>query len=364
MEIAEVVTWTAPFSSGTWLDESRISTPLNPYPAFRDRRSSWRGQGSALTWVILRSDDPAVFGVGQTRGGSVTEALIRDHYAPLLRGAVAAPRPLAELLRRASGPYADGGIQAMAVSAVELALWDLVARAAGVPLVELLGGAPGTLPYYLTAPDPELLLSVSAEILEHAHTVKVPMPDGPEDGMLGMRRNLERVERVRELIPGHVGVSVDCFMSWDRAYAQRFANAARDLGLDWIEEPLRPGDAAGYRALRDSLGGIRIAGGEHSFGLEQGLRFLEDAAVDVFQADVTWCGGIATAQTLADVAHESGTVFAPHAAGLQPWSLHLLGAMGPQVLTEVLLGLNGDVTLPAIGDGPGVGLDPETLGAP
>ena len=78
MLIRNVAVKVSPFSTGTWLDESRVSTPLSRYPEFAERRSSWRGPGSDLVWVLIETDDPDVFGVGQSRGGvDVVEQLGR-----------------------------------------------------------------------------------------------------------------------------------------------------------------------------------------------------------------------------------------------------------------------------------------------
>lgn len=362
MEITEIAVRTAPFSRASWLDARRVSTPMSGFPEHAANRSSWRGPGSDLVWVLIRTDDPSVFGVGQARGGAVTAALIEEHLRMLLvgRDGTAVVRRTQEM-ERAVAPYAAGGLSAMAVGACELALWDLAARAVDAPLRALLGGSTDQLPYYLTVDQPSTLAAVDPAIVAEAAVVKVPMARGPVDGLRGVCENLQRLEELRALIPDHVGIAVDCFMSWDVAYSTRFARDARGLGLDWIEEALHPDDLEGGRELRARLEGIRVAGGEHTFGLGAGVRLVESRAVDVVQQDITWCGGLAVAQTVARLALDSGFVFAPHTAALHPWALHLLSAMGPGVLAEILVGL-GEVRVPEPGRGPGVGIDPSTIG--
>lgn len=351
------------FSTGTWLDQRRISTPMARFPRFAERRSSWRGPGADVVWVHVETEDDEVFGIGQTRGGAVVAEAIRGHLLPLLLGQdVREVRRLSEECARAMYPYGAGGLVAMATSAVELATWDAAARAAGVPLFRLLGGTPGPLPYYLTMPAADI--EAPASLLAGAALVKVPMPFGPADGAPRLSENLAVLEAVRDRVPDDVPLAVDCFMSWDVPYAVAFAQAAAPLGLHWIEEPLAPEDLAGHRRLRDAVAPTRVAGGEHVFGLRAGTDVLASGAVDVVQPDVTWCGGLATARGISEQAAAGGVVFAPHNAAAQPWALHLLAACPPPILTEVLLGTGATSAAqpPAPVDAPGVGVDPGDVG--
>lgn len=299
--------------------------------------------------------------MGQARGGSVAAALVEDHLAPLLIGQdVREVQRLTAELTPASAPYAAGGAQSMATSALELALWDAAARAAGQPLFRLLGGTPGPLPYYLTAAHPEVELP--ARLLEDAACVKVPMPFGPADGIRSIPKNVEVLANLRDRVPADVPLAVDCFMSWDVPYAVAFARAAEALGLAWIEEPLAPDDVAGHRELRNAVTPVRVASGEHGFGLRAGLELVSGRAVDVLQTDITWCGGLSVALTLANVAAAHGVTFAPHASGIQPWAQHLLAACRPSGLAEILVGLDGNAAVPAPSTTPGVAIDPAAVG--
>lgn len=363
MIIKSVSVLTAPFSGSRWLDRQRISTPMSWFPEHAASRSTWRGPGSDLVWVHITTDDPEVYGIGQSRGGAVTAALIDHHFRELLvgRNGSAVVRRTEEL-RRAAQPYAGGGIAAMGTSACELALWDLSSRASGLPLTTMLGGAFESLPYYLTVAGPDQLREVDDSIVDGAAVVKVPAPYGVADGRRHLSDNIRVLEQLRGILPDHVGIAVDCFMSWDVPYATSVARLAEPLGLRWIEEPLQPEDFAGYAELRARMGTVGVAGGEHLFTLQQGIRFIEQRCADVLQIDVTWCGGITVAQTLGRLAQEQGMVFAPHASALQPWALHMLGAAGPGAMAEILVGVGGDVAVPAPARGPGVGIQPASVG--
>jgi len=344
---------------------TRVSVrTMSWFTAYADRRSSWRGPGADLVWIWIETDEPDVFGIGQSRGGAVTVALIEQHLSHLLIGSDALEvARRTEEIRRATSPYAAGGIAAMGASACELALWDLSARFAGVPLVTLLGGSGDPLPFYLTVADVAALDGIEEPAIRDAELVKRPARFGPADGRDGFRANLNDLVVLRERLPDSVGVAVDCFMSWDVAYAAEFARAAAELGLVWIEEPLPPDDLKGYAELRGRVSPVRIAGGEHLFSLRDGLRFIEGRCADVLQVDVTWCGGLRLAATLGAVAQDNGIRFAPHAAATQPWALHMLGAAGPGALAEIMVGLGSEGVLrPAPGTTPGVGIAPASVG--
>lgn len=367
MRISSVETVVAPFSTGTWLDQQRVASPMSVFERFAANRASWRGPGADLVSVLIRSSEGASYGIGQTRGGAVIDAIVRDHLAPMLIGS----DPLdivtrTEELKRATAPYARGGVSSMAVSAVELALWDLGARAAGVPLCTMLGGSSDSaLPTYVTCRSPQQLTTIAAADLSRLHAVKVGMPYGPPDGPDGLAGNLKLLREFREVLPDAVPLAVDCFMGWTESYTAQFASSTNGLNVAWIEEPLPPEDIDGYRRLRAVVSPIQLAAGEHLFGIAEALRYLELGCVDILQPDVTWCGGIRVAATLAAVAAERGVVFAPHAGGNQPWATHLLTAAGPAILAEVLLGLENPPTVPArLKPGIGVGLRPEQGGFP
>lgn len=364
MNIAGIDVLCESFSRGTWLDESRVSTPLSHSNRFGERRSSWRGPGADLVWVRVRTDDPAVFGVGQARGGAVAASLLTEHLAPLVVGReLCGIESTVRELRLAALPYADGQLLAMACAAVELALWDALARECEVPLVTLLGGAAADpLRYYLTAPDASALAAVDPQVIARAEAIKVPARYGPADGSAGIARMIADLDEARSALPASVPLAIDCFMSWDVAYTRRFAHAARDLGLAWIEEPVLPDDIEGYRELRASLGPVAVAGGEHLSSLRAALRFVDERCVDLVQPDVTWCGGLSVAQTIGRVAVAHGLGFAPHGGALHPWAVHLVASFGTAALLEVILGVDGRVEVPTPGTGLGVGIDPEAVG--
>jgi L-rhamnonate dehydratase len=367
VKVTGIGTVVTPFTAGTWLDDRRVSSPMTPFSRFSQARSSWRGPGADNVHVLVRTDSPDVFGVGLSRGGRVTQRIITDHLRFLLEGTE--PREIRlrhEEMTRAIAPYAAGAAGSMAVSALELALWDLLARSLNVPLYRILGGAAQPLPYYLTSPGPGGAIAVESSAGPKA--LKLPMPCGPPDGAEGMRENVLTLRAARESVGGDLPLAVDCFMSWDVPYATEFARRAEPFGLAWIEEPLPPDAVDALASLRRLISPVRVASGEHLFGLPAMYAYLEREAVDVLQIDVTWCGGLSVAQAAASAAISRGVTFAPHASGTQPWAVHLLSTLGPLGLAEVLAGITpGDIAPdriapPVPAERPGVGIEPADLG--
>src|SRR5262249_24013437 len=149
---------------------------------------------------------------------------------------------------------------------------------------------------------------------------------GPWDGRAGLERNVQAVAEARQAAGPGVEVMVDCFMAWDVDYTLRFARAAREHDLRWIEEPLPPDDYAGYATLPRRVGGTQIATGGHEDGRGGFWELLGRGCADVLQPDVAWAGGLSEVRRIAALAAAHDVIVVPHAGGLQPWTVHLMVA--------------------------------------
>ncbi len=338
MKITGIRTIVEPYTSGTWLDQAQaIANPMFRFSRFRGARSTWRGPGSDAVRVFVLTDEGLV-GAGECRGGVVAKAIIDSHLAALLRN----QNPLDIELRweemwRALLPYGRRGVTVMAMSGIDLALWDLLSKWAGQPLYRLLGGsAHESLPVYATHPDPARLVS------EGYVGLKVPMPCAVEDGKVGFRRNVETVAAARQAVGPDIDLMVDCFMSWDVAYTLRFAQATREYDLRWIEEALPPDDYEGYARLRREINWTQIATGEHEYTRWGFAQLLGAGGADVIQPDVAWAGGITEVRRIAALASAHGVSVVPHAGALQPWTVHLMTATPNCTLAESIVFGAGD----------------------
>jgi L-alanine-DL-glutamate epimerase-like enolase superfamily enzyme len=184
-----------------------------------------------------------------------------------------------------------GGVASMAISAVDVALWDLKARSLDLPLVTLLGSARASAEAYgsggftsQTIPELERLLGGGAK--EGLRRVKMKIGrDSSAD--------VARVAAARRAVGDEVALFVDANGGYTRKEALHRAEAFADLGVAWFEEPVSSDDVEGLRLLRDRApAGMDIAAGEYGYDLFDFRALLEGGAVDVLQADASRCGGI------------------------------------------------------------------------
>ncbi len=332
MRIVDVRTYIAPPPSRSWLNETQVVTPMAIYPQYKGKRSSWRGPNSQDLFIQVVTDE-GLAGLGITRGGSVIQTIVEQHLRSLLLGAD--PRNvelLWEQMYRATLPYGRKGAPVMALSGVDLALWDLLAKWMGQPLYRVLGGATqDALPVYATHPDPAAL------VREGYVGTKLPMAYGPADGKAGLRKNVERVAEVRGIVGPDIAVMVDCWMSWDVEYTLAFARAAEPYGLRWIEEPLPPDDYDGYAELRRRLTNTPISTGEHEYTRWGFKELLTRGCADVIQPDLAWSGGITEIRRVAAMAAAYGIPVVPHNGVMQPWATHFMLATPNCPLAEYVV---------------------------
>ena len=122
-----------------WTEHAEVASPMSHYPRFKRLRSSWRPTWPSVACLVTAQD--GTWGLGMTRYGSPVAAIINDHLAPLLVGeSCLAVEVLWDMMQRMTSPYA-GGLSCYAVSAIDLALWDLLGKLTAQPVYQLLGGA-------------------------------------------------------------------------------------------------------------------------------------------------------------------------------------------------------------------------------
>jgi L-talarate/galactarate dehydratase len=224
------------------------------------------------------------------------------------------------------------GAATQALAAIDVALWDLKAKRAGLPLAKLLGAHRDSVRCYNTSGgflhEPiEQVLDNATRTLESGVggiKIKVGQPDRAED--------LRRVRAVREHIGDDAPLMVDANQQWDRPTAMRVGRALEEFGLVWIEEPLDAYDAEGHAALARSLD-TAIASGEMLTSVAEHAELIRHDAVDILQPDAPRIGGITQFLRLAALAEHRNLQLAPHFAmeihvhlaaayPLEPWVEH------------------------------------------
>lgn len=253
-----------------------------------------------------------------------------------------------------------GGLSAFAISAVDIALWDIKAKAQSLPLHSLLGSSRRRLPAYASDGcwlDGPTSVANQAERFAAAGFSAVKMRFGrrdPED-------DLRALEAVRGAVGGAVEVLVDVNQGWQRDRARTYGARLPAFGVRWLEEPLPSEDVAGLADLRRALA-LDIVAGENAYMLDGARQLLDSAAVDVLMPDLQRIGGVTGWIRTRDLAHERATPLMPHLfpevsvhllAGEPSGSLEWVSWLSP-LLAQPLDVREGSVVVP---DGPGIGLN-------
>ncbi len=267
--------------------------------------------------VLVEARGGGCTGIGYTYGDPATGVLVRDTLASQVEGHDALDvRATAERLRRACRNLGRPGIGAMAIAAIDTALWDLKARLLDLPLVTLLDCAHDGVPVYgsggfTSLPDDELADQLVGWAIEGIPRVKMKIGREP-------KRDLERVAAARAAIGESCELFVDANGAFDRQrelaleLAGRFAS---ELGVSWFEEPVSSEDLAGLRFMREHApAGMEIAGGEYGYTLASFTQLLAAEAVDCLQADVTRCEGITGFLEVAALCEAQHVPFSAHCA--------------------------------------------------
>lgn len=246
----------------------------------------------ATTIVVVQASGGGHRGLGYSYTHAAAARLIADTLGPLVVGGDAmAPAVAADLMLKRVRNLGHSGIAASAMSAVDIALWDLKARLLDVPLVDLLGQVRGTVPVYgsggFTSYSIERLTEQLAGWVARG-IGQVKMKVGSDAG-----QDAARVHAVRAAIGAEAGLFVDANGAYDRKLALEMAARFRQDGVTWLEEPVSSDDVDGLRLLRDRApAGMDIAAGEYGYSLDDFRRLLDVGAVDVLQLDATRCGGV------------------------------------------------------------------------
>jgi L-talarate/galactarate dehydratase len=203
------------------------------------------------------------------------------------------------------------GLVAQAYSAIDLALWDLKGKAAGLPLYKLLGGARESAPAYGSDTawlwmSPEQILDASRPYLDQGLMgIKVKVGADPE-------ADADRLTRIREGLGDDAWLAVDANERYDFGTALAMGHFFEDeIGADWFEEPIACEDVAGHARLKARLE-IPIAAGEMLFGADEFAAYLEQGALDVVQPDVTRLGGLTAWLKVAALAERHHRPLSPH----------------------------------------------------
>ncbi|ELW9447472.1 L-rhamnonate dehydratase [Burkholderia cenocepacia] len=316
--------------AGHWIDD-HIATPMSRYPEYRQSRQSF-GINVLGTLVIEVEASDGTVGFAVTTGGEIGAFIVEQHLARFIEGQrVTDIEKMWDQMFHATLYYGRKGVVLNAISGVDLALWDLLAKVRREPVHQLLGGkVRDELEFYATGARPDLAKEMGFI------GGKLPLHHGPAEGEAGLRRNLDALADMRSRVGADFWLMLDCWMSLDVPYATRLAHEAHALGLKWIEECLPPDDYWGYAKLRrDVPRGMLVTTGEHE-ATRWGFRMLlEMECCDIIQPDVGWCGGLTELMRISALADARGVLVIPH--GSSVYSYHFVATRHNSPFAEFLM---------------------------
>ena len=299
-----------------WTKDAEVANPVSRYPRYRALRKIWMGDYSAVGCLVTADDGS--WGFGTTGFGPATISVINDHLGPLLVDEnPLATEKLYDMVMRMASPFSSGGLASYAISAIDLALWDLKGRTLGLPVYELAGGAARDSQYcYATGNDTDWHMELGFT------ATKLACPYGAADGLAAISKNSDFVGKARDLIGPDVELMLDCWMAFDVEFAVRLAERLRPYNLKWIEDCLTPENMDAHRALRQRLPWMTLTTGEHWYTPYTFFEAARDRVVDIFQPDINWVGGFTACQRIAAIADAAGLEVILHAGMNTPFGQH------------------------------------------
>ncbi|HEX5211967.1 MAG TPA: mandelate racemase/muconate lactonizing enzyme family protein [Pseudolabrys sp.] len=336
------------------LEESLVGAPPMP------------GMLREFLTVQIMTDD-GVEGIGVTTfGGKIVRTLkaALEEFGEFIVGDdPLRTEQVTAKLRAASAPCGPGGVAALAISAIDIALWDIRGKAFGVPLARLLGAARDRVPAYAsgaltrTTPTDKLERAAAALVEKGYSQVKTQMA---VEG-LNAAQEIERIKLVRNAVGPNTNLMVDINQRWSVAEAISIGSRIEDLGLGWLEDPTRADDYQGLAKIADALA-TPVCAGEYLYGIEPHRQTMTYDSVDIVMIDLVRVGGVTQWMKVAGMAEAFNKPVASHL--LPEIHVHLIAAAPNGLVVEYMpwtwrlfdnppMPDNGVMTVPT---GPGLGL--------
>ncbi len=281
-----------------------------------------------LGWLVVEIEcDDGTVGIGNAAlAPHATKAAIDTYLKPLLIGTdpMDSEYIWASMYRRTL-PFGRKGIGMVAISAVDLAIWDAKGKILKQPVFKLLGGrTKPQIEVYASRLYSQPLDTLYTEAKAYADqgykSVKLRFGWGPKDGLEGMHRNVDLVRTTREAVGPNVDIMGDAYMGWTLEYAKRMVRMLAPLNMRWIEEPVSSDDLNAYGELR-AMNLVAISGGEHEYTLSGFRQALDLKAFDIAQFDVNRVGGITAAKKITDLCEAYDIAVIPHAGQMHNYHI-------------------------------------------
>ena len=316
--------------------------------------------------VQMLTDD-GIEGIGITTfGGKIVRTLktALEEFGELITGDdPLRTEQVTAKLRAASAPCGSGGVAVLAISAIDIALWDIRGKAFGVPLARLLGGLRDRVPAYAsgaltrTTPTDKLERAAAALVEKGYSQIKTQMA---VEG-LNTAQEIERIRLIRNAVGPNTNLMVDINQRWSVAEAISIGARIEEFGLGWLEDPTRCDDYQGLAKIADALT-TPICAGEYLYGIEPHRQTTTHHSVDIVMIDLVRVGGITQWMKVAGMAEAFNKPVVSHL--LPEIHVHLVAAAPNGLVVEYMpwtwrlfdnppMPENGEMMVPT---GPGLGL--------
>ncbi len=297
-----------------------------------DSMGSFRFHG----WTVVEIEtDEGIVGIGNVAlAPRISKQIIDLYLAPLVIGQDPFDYEyIWQRMYRNTHAWGRKGVGMAAISAIDIAIWDIMGKAVNKPVFKLLGGrTKEKIPVYaskLYKTDLDEMQREAQSYVDQGFTMfKMRFGYGPKDGVQGVQENLKSVEAVREVVGYENDLMLECYMGWNLEYAKRILPKLEKFEPRWLEEPVIADDIDGYAEL-NQLTSIPISGGEHEFTSYGFKQLLDKKAVSVIQYDTNRVGGITAARKVNALAEAYSVPVIPHAGQMHNYHLTMSTLASP-----------------------------------
>jgi L-rhamnonate dehydratase len=318
---AKLYQWKGPIKT----TDTIFATPLSLLPFQDDSQAPFR----FFSWLVVEIETDA----GHTGIGNA--GLCPDLCKKIVDGKLASllinenplnTEYLYEKMYRSSIAYGRKGAVLAAISALDIALWDIKGKAMDQPVFMLMGGRTKShIETYYSRLYTRNLDSLQAEAAQYKEQgfsgMKLRCGYPLTEGMAGMKKNIEMVKLVRETVGDDINIMLEAYMGFNFAYAKEFLRRLEPYNLRWAEELLLPDEIHNFAKLKKTTA-IPLSGGEHEYTRYGFHDLLQAEALDIFQFDTNRVGGFTEAQKICNMALVHGVEVIPH--GGQMHNLHVV----------------------------------------
>lgn len=292
------------------------------YPSYQDSLRAWRPN----LWQIItkiNTDRKQIIGYGTGGGGNSSLEVIVGHLSELIIGKtinnIEDIQKIFDYLYAESIPYGRGGIASMAISAIDLALWDAYSKYYKVPIKKLLEKNENH-------HNEKIHTYATGNNIDHYNSLGLNnfKLSVKSDGDYEKESNklYELISTIRKKYKNTNKIMLDCYMTWDIDYTKKISKKLKDLKIEWFEDVSTPDTMLFSPSIINDLNGIKLAGGEHDLNYNNFKLMRKNKTYHFWQPDITWCGGLSALLKIINISNNQFPIIL-HRGG-EPWGLPLI----------------------------------------